>query len=384
MSLAFYQQKLASLKVDRSSGHPKPHKVCLLLALMDCMAADATHANRFTLEELEPGFTEHFARLRKGNDAENIQLPFFHLAGDGVWHLKIRTVREADFQALKSPSKKQLRELVEYAYLDAALFDYMRSQSCAPLIREALLENLEDFSDQFHRWLLGLGKSEKTASSYLGAIRGAISSWAYEAGITEQNLIGIPSYSKFVGVAEQVASYSGFIEQNTRGKQMYSAALNHYKAFLAEASQSEVTEDINAIIQDQTIDVTQKSVMVNARVGQGVFREKLVNYWKGCALTGYPSLPFLVASHIKPWRAANDTERLDRYNGILLLPNLDKAFDLGYITFESTGAIRISAQVEDRAMLGLRDDMKIALEQQHQDYLAYHRDVVFERRVRLG
>ena len=29
-------------------------------------------------------------------------------------------------------------------------------------------------------------------------------------------------------------------------------------------------------------------------------------------------------SHIKPWRDADNQERLDAYNGLLLLPNYDK------------------------------------------------------------
>lgn len=145
-----------------------------------------------------------------------------------------------------------------------------------------------------------------------------------------------------------------------------------------------MTEDIDTIIQDTMIDATQKARLVNAQLGQGEFREKLIRYWNGCALSGYQSLPFLVASHIKPWRAANDAERLDVYTAFCCLSNLDKAFDLGYIPFESSGAIRISEHVENRATLGIRSDVKIRLERPHQDYLVYHREAVFERRVMLS
>ena len=57
-------------------------------------------------------------------------------------------------------------------------------------------------------------------------------------------------------------------------------------------------------------------------------------------------LALLVASHIKPWRDADNIERLDQYNGFLLLPNLDKVFDLGFITFRATGEIIVSKQIE--------------------------------------
>jgi len=85
-----------------------------------------------------------------------------------------------------------------------------------------------------------------------------------------------------------------------------------------------------------------------------------------------------VASHIKPWRASDDKERLDGYNGILLLPNLDKAFDLGYISFTNKGEIKTSEFIESPKTLGIKKNMKIDVANQHQEYLAYHREVIFK------
>jgi len=49
-----------------------------------------------------------------------------------------------------------------------------------------------------------------------------------------------------------------------------------------------------------------------ARLGQGRFREGLMGVWGGrCAVTGVDLPPLLTASHIKPWRAASNPERLD-------------------------------------------------------------------------
>ena len=68
---------------------------------------------------------------------------------------------------------------------------------------------------------------------------------------------------------------------------------------------------------------------------------------------------------------------LDPFNGLLLLPNLDKVFDLGYISFEESGRIWISGELEDADMLGVHAGSCVKLEDKHQGYLAYHRDVVF-------
>ncbi len=382
MSLAYYQEKLSSLNVDRSSGHPKPHKVCLLFAIIDLIAKGCIVHNRIELnDDLKTAFAIHFEKLKKGNDAKNINQPFYHLQSEGFWYFQLKPNVTQGMEQLKAagrtPSENQIKNLIEYAYLDQELFDYLNSEVTKSVLREALLENLEDLSVQFHRWILSVGKSEKTAKNYVGAIKSTLSNWVRDAGISQQNLISIQSYSKIHGIAEELAKYEVFKDTNARGGQMYCAALNSYKEFLADTCQTQVNEDIAQIINDDTIDNTEKAALVNTRVGQGKFREKLIKYWKGCALTGYQLPQFLVASHIKPWRAANDKERLDTFNGILLLPNLDKAFDLGYISFTENGQIKVSEFVESPGNLGIQETMQINLERQHQDYLAYHREEIF-------
>lgn len=88
----------------------------------------------------------------------------------------------------------------------------------------------------------------------------------------------------------------------------------------------------------------------------------------------------LIASHIKPWRDAANQERLDTYNGLLLLPNYDKLFDLGYVSFTQTGKIMYSRLLDkfDREAIGLTSDLHLVkLENQHLKYLKYHNENCF-------
>ena len=80
---------------------------------------------------------------------------------------------------------------------------------------------------------------------------------------------------------------------------------------------------------------TEAERLVIQRVGQYIFRNGLLDYWDGrCAVTKLSVAELLKASHIKPWKDCDsDAERLDVFNGLLLAPNLDAAFDLGFITF---------------------------------------------------
>jgi hypothetical protein len=125
---------------------------------------------------------------------------------------------------------------------------------------------------------------------------------------------------------------------------------------------------------------TERETVVQSRVGQGKFRSDLINYWISCAVTGCEVVEVLRASHIKPWRECTNAERLDIFNGLLLIPNLDNAFDSGLISFEDDGKIKISKQLSraDSAVLGIHPKMKLSkVEAGHKKYLDFHRKNIF-------
>jgi hypothetical protein len=127
---------------------------------------------------------------------------------------------------------------------------------------------------------------------------------------------------------------------------------------------------------------TEAERLVVQRVGQEIFRAGLLEYWEGrCAVTGLDVPELLRASHIKPWAdCASDAERLDVFNGLLLAPHLDVAFDCGFITVADDGAIVVSNGLGEsaRCILGLRDAQSVhALAPGHRVYLQWHRERVF-------
>ncbi|WP_044891136.1 HNH endonuclease [Myxococcus hansupus] len=127
---------------------------------------------------------------------------------------------------------------------------------------------------------------------------------------------------------------------------------------------------------------TEAERLVVQRVGQSLFRDGLLNLWEGCcAVTGLAVHSLLRASHIKPWAdCESDAERLDVYNGFLLAPHLDAAFDRGFITVQDDGAIIVSAALDERArvILGLEHPLGVhGLADGHRSYLPWHRQRVF-------
>lgn len=123
---------------------------------------------------------------------------------------------------------------------------------------------------------------------------------------------------------------------------------------------------------------TEAERLVVQRVGQGLFRIALLDYWQGqCCITGLDVPALLRASHIRPWaQCETDEQRLDVYNGLLLAPHLDALFDAGLMTVDTAGVAQLSAQLtaKRRAALGLEGEMRIAdLRAEHHAYLRFHR-----------
>jgi putative restriction endonuclease len=130
---------------------------------------------------------------------------------------------------------------------------------------------------------------------------------------------------------------------------------------------------------------TEAERLVVQRVGQDVFRAGLLDYWDGCcAVTGLAVPELLRASHVKPWAdCETDAERLDVFNGLLLAPHLDAAFDAGFITAAEDGAVVVAEALgaADRKLLRLDGPLRVSrFEDRHRPYLLWHRERVFKHR----
>ena len=126
---------------------------------------------------------------------------------------------------------------------------------------------------------------------------------------------------------------------------------------------------------------TEIETLIKARQGQGRFRQKLLELYPNCPLTGLDVQSLLIASHIKPWSKCNNEERLDPSNGLMLAPNIDALFDSGLITFETDGTIKISPKIdlENQKRLGISPDLKLKIEPESEKYFEYHRNHVFQK-----
>lgn len=151
------------------------------------------------------------------------------------------------------------------------------------------------------------------------------------------------------------------IQDNGNGNQVVylagiSDALGNTLLSLINASNEGIfdqLEDIDLVVDDRElvlqylnkeITATQKEQLVQARIGQGLFRQNVERIESACRITGVKDRRVLIASHIKPWKDSTNEERLDGHNGLLLSPHIDKLFDKGWISFTQKGALMVSTK----------------------------------------
>lgn len=163
------------------------------------------------------------------------------------------------------------------------------------------------------------------------------------------------------------------------------AALLRRTASLSQALPNQAVRDYHAAVAQAVEAVsaeargTEVERMVRQRVGQARYRDALLAYWgSSCAVTGVAVAEALRASHAKHWaECADDAERLDAFNGFLLVANLDALFDRFLISFDDAGHLLISTRLSqsDLPRLGIHSEMTLRwLTSEHRHYLRWHRE----------
>ncbi|MBL8372515.1 MAG: HNH endonuclease [Burkholderiaceae bacterium] len=145
-ALATYQQALTRLVVAQRAGRASPHKICLLLAVLDLARAGGLPVNRIVfgppLLERYHGF---FNAVKQPGDHANPYFPFFHLAGKlrgggaSFWHLVPQPGRETVLAAMSTArSLRDITDNIAWAELDADLFALLQQPEALDALGQTL------------------------------------------------------------------------------------------------------------------------------------------------------------------------------------------------------------------------------------------------------
>lgn len=146
VSLERYCGQIAKLRVNVSGGRASPHKICMLLAVLDLARSGALLENRlYFAPPLLERYGRYFDAVRGRSDHRNPYFPYFHLqrklrdGSDSFWHLHPLAGREAVLAAMRTVgSNSAIIENVAFASLDAELFELLKSSENIERLGESL------------------------------------------------------------------------------------------------------------------------------------------------------------------------------------------------------------------------------------------------------
>ncbi|HPU52050.1 MAG TPA: HNH endonuclease signature motif containing protein [Burkholderiaceae bacterium] len=126
---------------------------------------------------------------------------------------------------------------------------------------------------------------------------------------------------------------------------------------------------------------TERAALIQARRGQGQYRDNLKAVERACRITKVERLEHLIASHVRPWRDSNNEQRLDGENGLLLTPTVDHLFDKGFISFEDSGRLIVSPVADPVSLkrMGIDHENRMnvgAFSEGQRRHLDFHRENV--------
>jgi putative restriction endonuclease len=138
---AFYAKRILNIRQAKIRGEVIVAKPVLLLSLIDSINENVFIDNEFELNEwLEERYLmlmRKYTRSSQFSNVTGIENPFWHLATDGFWTLQYRH----DPPNGVSPSKRWLKDNVEFAYFDESLWILFQNKVWRTKLRDYIIEH---------------------------------------------------------------------------------------------------------------------------------------------------------------------------------------------------------------------------------------------------
>ena len=166
-------------------------------------------------------------------------------------------------------------------------------------------------------------------------------------------------------------------------------------AMAAKTTKPIISDDLDSwesrlereVANDTSVPETDRTAIIRARKGQGLFKDRVSQIESRCRITGVQNPVHLIASHSKPWRDSSNEERLNGENGLLLTPSIDHLFDRGFIGFEDNGRLIISPVAHRPSLVRMGVNVNDAVNvggftSGQKAFLEFHRNAVLLQAVR--
>ncbi len=212
MTIEAYITRFENLRRNKSGGRERPHKICMLLAVLDLAKAGGLEKNKIYLNpELVERYTGFFKVASMTGEWPNPHYPYFFLRGKlaenepSFWHLHPIPGRESLIDSLHVQKASDVSNNIEYASLDSELFDLLQD-----------LENIERLEESLTRYWFDRGHAD--LRSVVKASGGDTDLEVLEAGRAVRAADHHP--------IDHVQAIAGLVRYMTRANRRWSAKAN--------------------------------------------------------------------------------------------------------------------------------------------------------------
>lgn len=141
-NLSELESQITTLRRKVEDTRSKPHKLVMLLAVLDLADSGLLQANRiFYGQELISRFEKYFEAVAEEKDWCQPSLPFFHLRSADFWFHKVKPGREEEYAKLTTSGggSKRILENIEYSYLSANAFEVISDDTLRGELRKFII-----------------------------------------------------------------------------------------------------------------------------------------------------------------------------------------------------------------------------------------------------
>ena len=145
------ERKLEQMRRSTVRGKPKPHKVLMLLAVLDLFDEGVLRENRIPYgPALVERFGEYFRLVEQEGDWCQPAPPFFHLRSAGFWKHQPIVGREVQYASLTTSGggSRRILDNIEYAYLDEDAFAVISTPKGRQSLRQFILRTFFALEEQ--------------------------------------------------------------------------------------------------------------------------------------------------------------------------------------------------------------------------------------------
>jgi len=127
-----YRDLILSMNCQKMNGRIIPAKPLVVLAIIDSIENKTASNNKISIEVVRGVYNNLQAEYNVGTP---FQYPLYFMESESFYHLKWK----GDKIKTKAPSNRMIRDNIEYAYLDNALWDLLQDSETRTNFRDAII-----------------------------------------------------------------------------------------------------------------------------------------------------------------------------------------------------------------------------------------------------